>query len=157
MQTFDHSMISGLFIVCCVKYFWTGKQAGNSRYAVLFERLLFINYYAARCRLEKSKQTLFYTQVMVDCIQDVAHSFTETWIKVKVVSCLSSMSGAQMSRIYWGQRWATFGSPALKVTADKNSSLFNGRFANAIQPSTRLILFTDRESKWISTWVKILR
>lgn len=89
--------------------------------------------------------------------EQITYSFTETWMKDNVVSCLSSSKAPQTSKTYRGAIWETLGSPELNVIADKNSNLFNGRFVNAIQPKIHLTRSIDRASSCINICERIFR
>jgi hypothetical protein len=67
-------------------------------------------------------------------------------MKVRVVSGRSSSKAPHMSSTYFGAKLVTVGSPGLNVNADRNSILFKGRLANAIQLNIHLIRSTDRGS-----------
>lgn len=67
-------------------------------------------------------------------------------MKVSVVSGLSSTNAPHIPSTYFGTKLLTVGFPELKVNADKNSRVFKGRFANAIQLKMHLIRSTDRGS-----------
>ena len=78
-------------------------------------------------------------------------------MNVIVVSGRSSTKAPQMSSTYLGTRLLTSGSPALNVKAERNSILFKGRLAKAIQLKMDLIRSADLSSTWTKICIRILR